>query len=183
MKLIHLGGENCVTGSCHLLGVSGLNILIDCGLVQGRDTALPMDQWEIRPADLDYLFLTHAHIDHIGRVPELIDKGFRGEIICTHPTRQLLFPMLEDAMGFSVRSSDEVEKMGHLLDDLAWGFEYNQTFDLKKGVSFRLGNAGHILGSCFIRFEVNASGKSIVFSGDIGPKDTPLLPDPYMLKW
>ena len=178
MKVIHLGGADCVTGSCHLLQASNLNIMVDCGAVQGRDQAVPMERWPVKPADIDYLFLTHTHVDHVGRVPDLIDRGFSGEIICTHPTRKLLFPMLQDAMGFSRRSRKEMDAISRTLDDLAWGFEYGKTFELKKGIRFRLGNAGHILGSCFVRLESDISGWSVVFSGDLGPPDTPILPDP-----
>ncbi len=177
-RLNHLGGLGSVTGSCHLFRANGLSILVDCGLAQGRDRVVPMDQWPVAPGDIDYLFLTHAHIDHIGRIPDLIDAGFSGEIICTLPTLELLIPMLEDAMGFSGRSDDAVEKMKKRLEDLAWDFEYGICFDLKNGVSFTLGNAGHILGSCFIRFESSDPKWSVVFSGDLGPKDTPILPDP-----
>ena len=177
-EIIHLGAANCVTGSAHMLQISGLNILVDCGIAQGRDHAIPMDQWPISPKNIDYLFLTHAHIDHMGRVPDLIESGFEGEILCTHPTRALLFPMLEDAMGFSSRNRDQIERIKATLDELCWGFEYGETFSLKRGVTFKLGNAGHILGSCFIRFESKNPSYSVVFSGDLGSRDTPILPDP-----
>jgi metallo-beta-lactamase family protein len=85
--LTHLGGQNTITGSCHLLQAHGLSILIDCGLAQGSDHVPPISSWPITPGQVDFLFLTHAHIDHIGRVPELIRLGFKGEILCTHPTR------------------------------------------------------------------------------------------------
>lgn len=178
MHIIHLGGADCVTGSCHLLQGNGLNIMIDCGAVQGNDIAVPMERWPVRPSDIDYLFLTHAHVDHIGRVPDLIDMGFKGEILCTHPTREILFPMLEDAMGFSDRSRSRIQEMEGRIEDLAWGVEYGRAFALKAGVRFKLGNAGHILGSCFIRFESNDPSWSVVFSGDLGSQDTPILPDP-----
>ena len=111
IDIIHLGGENTVTGFCHLLKANGLNIMVDCGLAQGNDVVLPMKPWPIAPSDVHYLFLTHAHIDHIGRVPELIERGFSGEIICTHPTKALLIPMLQDAMGFSDRSEKKVDNL------------------------------------------------------------------------
>jgi len=177
MNIIHLGGEHTVTGSCHLLQANGLNILVDCGLAQGGDELIPFSDWPIRPSDVDYLFLTHAHIDHIGRVPELIERGFSGEIICSHATKALLMPMLQDAMGFSDMTERQAAKILKTIDDLSWGFEYRQTFSLKKGIKFRLGCAGHILGSCFIRFEL-PDGFTIVFSGDLGAKDTPILCDP-----
>ena len=180
MKIIHLGGEHTVTGSCHLLQGNGLNIMVDCGLVQGDDFVMPMESWPVRPSEIDYLFLTHAHIDHIGRVPDLIESGFNSEIICTHATKALIIPMLKDALSFTDRSDKAVHDLEMKIDDLSWGFEYNQDFSLKKGIRFTLKNAGHILGSCFIRFEIPVSGKTfcVIFSGDLGSTDTPILPDP-----
>ena len=177
MNIIHLGGEHTVTGSCHLLQANNLNILVDCGLAQGGDELIRFRDWPIRPSDVDYLFLTHAHIDHIGRVPELIERGFSGEIICSHATKALLMPMLQDAMGFSDMTERQAARILKIIDDFSWGFEYSQIFSLKKGIKFRLGCAGHILGSCFIRFEL-PDGFTIVFSGDLGARDTPILCDP-----
>jgi metallo-beta-lactamase family protein len=177
MNLTHLGGQNTVTGSCHLLQCNGVNILVDCGLAQGSDTVGPMAGWPVAPGDIDFVFLTHAHIDHIGRVPELIQRGFRGEIITTHPTRALLNPMLEDAMGFGDLSEKEAESISRRIEEMGWGFEFNQTFDLSKGIRFRLGRAGHILGSCWVQFDIPGEGR-VVFSGDLGNRDTPILCDP-----
>ncbi len=160
---------------------------------------MPFDQFPVQPGRINYLFLTHAHIDHIGRVPDLIDAGFRGEIICTHATKALLISMLHDAMSFSDRTGKEIHRMERLIDDLSWGFELHDTFSLKQGITFKMSNAGHILGSCFIRFEIPIEGTlgdmtlrhcgesrnpetkncfSIIFSGDLGCTDTPILPDP-----
>ena len=179
--ITHLGGENCVTGSCHLLQAVGLNIMVDCGTAQGNDPQLPMAEWPVKSAEIDYLFLTHAHIDHIGRLPELIQNGFAGEIICSHPTKALLVPMLTDVMGFSKMNKSQIKKMAKVIDDLSWGFEYGQNFKLKKGVFFKLGRAGHIMGSAFFRFSFPAGKNrqySVIFSGDLGCKNTPILPDP-----
>ena len=179
--ITHLGGENCVTGSCHLLQVGDLNIMVDCGLAQGNDPQLPMEKWPVNPAEIDYLFLTHAHIDHIGRLPELITNGFTGEIICTHPTKALLVTMLSDAMAFSRLNDSQIKQLTEKIDELSWGFEYAQEFKLRKGVSFKLGRAGHIMGSAFIRFAFPAAEKQkyrIIFSGDLGCRNTPILPDP-----
>ena len=129
-KIIHIGGEKCVTGSCHLLQVKGLNIMVDCGLTQGQDAGASMDSWPVRPDQVDFLFLTHAHIDHIGRLPELIQKGFKGEIIATHATKALLAPMLNDAMGFMSLNDRKIAQIESSIDDLSWGFEYNLSFDL-----------------------------------------------------
>ena len=101
-EIVHLGGRDCVTGSCHLLRASGLKILVDCGMEQGGDAAKGVDSWPVKPAEVNYLFVTHAHIDHIGRIPDLVLSGFNGEIITTEPTRALLKPMLHDAMRFEI---------------------------------------------------------------------------------
>jgi metallo-beta-lactamase family protein len=207
IKISHLGAKDCVTGSCHLVQTrpgtaDSVNILVDCGSAYGDDPELPFDQFPV-PVDLiDYLFLTHAHIDHIGRVPDLIDAGFKGEIICTHATRALLTPMLHDAMSFSKRSDREIQRLEARIDELSWGFELYETFSLKQDITFKLSNAGHILGSCFILFTFpcskwgqvftldtaeNVKSKDltppvddyrVIFSGDLGCTDTPILPDP-----
>ncbi|NDY74490.1 MBL fold metallo-hydrolase [Desulfobacter hydrogenophilus] len=185
MKITHLGAKNCVTGSCHLVQVPGLNIMVDCGMAQGHDPELPLDRFPVQPKEIDYLFLTHAHIDHMGRVPDLIDAGFKGEILCTHATKALLLPMLHDALSFTGRTHWQIKKLEQTIDDLAWGFELNQEFTLKKKISFQLYNAGHVLGSCFIRLcfpqkptPSTQNPYTIIFSGDLGCTDTPILPDP-----
>ena len=181
MNLTHIGAENCVTGSCHLVQDRGVSLLVDCGIAQGHDPLLPFREWPAAAADIDYLFLTHAHIDHIGRVPDLIDAGFRGEIICTHATKALLNPMLRDGMSFSSRTDSHIRAMEARIDDLTWGFELYGTFQLKNGITFHLKNAGHILGSCFIQFSFPRPDGfvfRVTFSGDLGCTDTPILPDP-----
>ncbi len=177
-SITHLGAVTGVTGSCHLVRANGLNILVDCGSAQGGDTAFSMDDWPVKPSDIDYVFLTHAHIDHTGRLPELIKAGFRGEILTTHPTKVLLLPMMEDAMNFSHMAENEIVELNKAVDDLTWGFEYGESFDLKNGIRFMLRRAGHILGSCFLRLESSDPSWSVIFSGDIGGGDKPLLPDP-----
>ena len=181
-KLTHIGAENSVTGSCHLIQLhNGINIMVDCGLSMGNDNVTSLSDMPVKVSDIDYLFITHAHIDHIGRIPDLIDAGFDGEIICTHPTKELLQPMLEDGLSFSQRNQKEKDLILKKLDDLSWGFEYNEAFSLKKGIKFKLNNAGHILGSCFIKFELPLDENktfSIIFSGDLGNINTPILPDP-----
>lgn len=181
-EIVHIGGERTVTGSCHLLKAHGLTIMVDCGLYQGGDKA---DSSKIQPSpsEIDYLFLTHAHIDHIGRLPELIVNGFAGEIICSYPTKALLAPMLTDTMRLAGYSKSHEKKILAVIEEQSWGFEYNQPFELKKEIKFKLGRAGHILGSCFFTFYIpNELGPekifTVLFSGDLGNYDTPILCDP-----
>jgi metallo-beta-lactamase family protein len=174
----HLGAERCVTGSCRLVRIRGYKIMVDCGMVQGRDVSVPIEKWPVKPAEVDFIFLTHAHIDHIGLLPTLIHMGFSGEIICSHPTQALLEPMLNDAMRFEAMTRSEREKIAQEIEEHAWGFEYGESFDLGNDVFFELGRAGHILGSCFIRFEDRKDGSAIAFTGDLGNCDTPILRDP-----
>lgn len=176
-EIIHLGGRDCVTGSCHLLRASGLNILVDCGMEQGGDAARGVDFWPVKPSEVDYLFVTLAHVDHIGRIPELLVSGFKGEIITTEPTRALLKPMLHDAMSFDRMEERQLSRVESALEDLCWAFEYDATFDLKKGIRFRLRRAGHILGSCTVHIGSETSGWSVLFSGDLGSGKRPILPE------
>lgn len=178
IPVVHLGGEHCVTGSCHLVRLQGVNILVDCGLTQGDDRSCDVAEWPVKVSELDFILLTHAHVDHIGLLPRLVAEGFGGEILCSHPTKVLLAPMLNDAMRFDDFSRAEREAIGRKIDDLSWGFEYGQVFDLKRGLSFKLGRAGHILGSCFVRIESARDDYAILFSGDLGSRDTPILRDP-----
>jgi metallo-beta-lactamase family protein len=182
LNLTHIGAENTVTGSCHLMQLhNGINIMVDCGLSMGKDNVKSFSEMPLKVSEIHYLFVTHAHIDHIGRIPELIDEGFCGEIICSHGTKALLDPMLKDALSFTKKIENEKIILLKKLDDLSWGFEYGELFSLKKGIKFKLNNAGHILGSCFIKFEIPIYQNkifSVIFSGDLGNTDTPILPDP-----
>lgn len=179
-RIVHLGGEHSVTGSCHFLEANGLNILIDCGLAQGGDTVRPVESWPVHPADIHYVFVTHAHLDHIGHLPLLIKQGFKGEILTTHATKQLIIPMLQDAMGFPEMQVPQTEELIEALDELTWGFEFGEIFELKNSVHFTFKRAGHILGASFIILESTVPPWSIVFSGDLGAGHQPLLaaPDP-----
>lgn len=198
MKLRFVGGASTVTGSCFYVEVNKLKFLVECGMHQGINAVeanrrpFPFD-----PAVLDFIFVTHAHIDHSGLLPKVCKDGFKGKIIATPATHDLLDPMLRDSAG--IQQSDaawntrkglrvgrppveplytisDVEGMMGLFDVR----EYGKIFHLGGGVKFRFVDAGHILGSASLEiwFQDSEREKKIVFSGDIGKKGNPILKDP-----
>ena len=196
MKLSFFGADQCVTGSCHCLEVNGKKILIDCGLQQGRDeidnAALPF-----HPGSIDYVLITHAHIDHSGRVPLLIKNGFQGRILTTRLTAQLLDIMLQDSAHIQESDAEyknrKNQRAGRPLEEPLYTVadamrvnefmttcEYGQEIALCDGVKAMFIDAGHLLGSASIRLELTENGqtRSIVFSGDIGNVDQPIIRDP-----
>lgn len=193
MQVIHHGGHRGVTGSCHqLLLNEQQSLLVDCGLFQGADElqgagSYTTDAYLPAPyqdaSGINGLIITHAHIDHVGRLPELLEAGFNAPIYCTEATALLLPIVLEDALGLTRRGSDRanqllLNKVRRLVVPLA----YDSWYDLKPlAARLRLRQAGHILGSAYAEID-NASGYRVVFSGDIGCKNTPLLPDPTPLE-
>ena len=185
-SITHLGAKDCVTGSCHLVQAQGLahrrcTLLVDCGTAQGDDPCAPLEMFPVAPGDIDYLVLTHAHIDHIGRVPELIEAGFAGEILCSQATRALLLPMLRDAMSFSGRSDQTIALLEEKIAKLSKGVALYREIRLVDGITCKLFNAGHILGSCFVLLsfaQSHGTAYRVIFSGDLGCSDTPILPDP-----
>ncbi len=177
-----LGAADSVTGSCLLLKAAGKNILIDCGIFQGKDNGSEPEKnnFPFNPEEIHYLLLTHTHIDHSGRIPQLIDRGFKGEILCHHATVDLLPVLLEDSFKLN-RTIKYKSSTGHLMEnvmELSWGFEYNRWNRICKGIRFRLLDAGHILGSATIQFDMD--GQNLVFSGDIGNKNTGIIRDPVV---
>ncbi|HAS8492922.1 TPA: MBL fold metallo-hydrolase [Vibrio vulnificus] len=194
MQVIHHGGKDTVTGSCHEFRAAGIALLIDCGLFQGKDARPPEVDFPVK--HIDALVLTHAHIDHIGRVPWLLAAGFFGSIYCTEATAELVPLMLEDGLRLQLGLN---QKQLHQLLDLVkkrlkpvkYGEWLRLTPRIKNGnrasrsVSHALENylylrfnpAGHILGSAYLEFKL-PNDEIVVFSGDLGPRNTPLLPDP-----
>ncbi len=186
-----------VTGSSHLLVAAGQRILLDCGMVQGdrNSDAINLRDFAFDPAALDALVLSHAHIDHVGRVPLLVKRGFAGPIFAQAATCDLLPIMLFDAASLSERSA-EMANRNHMrgepdqeplytIEDVAAVLKllrplaYETDTEILPGVTLRLHDAGHILGSCIL--ELRASDpvpKTLVFSGDIGMPGTPILRDP-----
>ena len=199
MKLSFYGAAQSVTGSCHYLEVNGKRILVDCGLQQGRDE-INNGELPFAPASIDCLLITHAHIDHSGRVPLLIKQGFRGRIVTTRVTADLMDIMLMDSAH--IQESDAawktnkarragapaVEPLYTVADvarvrDFMVTCEYDQPVELWEGVTAEFTDAGHLLGSAYITVTATEGGvtKKIVFSGDIGNMDQPILRDPTQL--
>ena len=196
MKLSFFGADQCVTGSCHCLEVNGKKILIDCGLQQGRDevdnSSLPFHAGEI-----DFVLVTHAHSDHSGRIPMLLKQGFQGRIFATRLTAQLLDIMLQDSAHIQESDAEyqnrknlragrpTVEPLYTVEDaqrvrEFLTTCEYGEKVDLCEGVSMECIDAGHLLGSASMKLTLTENGetRTIVFSGDIGNVDQPIIRDP-----
>ena len=194
-RLTFCSGATTVTGADFLLegplDASGrplLKILVDCGLVQGEKLAADAN-WEpfaYDPKEIDYLFITHAHIDHIGRIPKLVHDGFKGKIFATPPTCALAKPMLEDTGGILSHDVDDHLDQIYTQEIIMqsssnWtSIEYEKPFELVPGVTVTMHNAGHILGSAYVEFKIGET--KIVFSGDLGNSPSPILPDTTPLK-
>lgn len=182
-KVTFYGGVGSVTGANFLLEAAGKRILVDCGLVQGTKLAddINWDPFPYKPESIDFLFITHAHVDHLGRVPKLIAEGFRGKIYSTEPTKALALPMLEDTAGILSKSTDLGLDKIYTAENIKlalsfWtGFSYHQKIKITENLEVYFLNAGHILGSAMVEFFYN--GKKILFTGDLGNSPSPLLPD------
>lgn len=200
MKLSFIGAAHEVTGSCHYLEACGKRILIDCGMEQGPDLyenqAIP-----VPPSDIDYVLLTHAHIDHSGNLPLLAKQGFAGEIISTFATSDLCSIMLRDSAHIQMfeaewrnrkarRSGAPLYEPIYNMEDavaaisLLAPVEYNTMIDLCDGIQIRFTDVGHLLGSACIEVWINENGmeKKIVFSGDVGNTNQPIIKDPQTVE-
>lgn len=184
MKLSFYGAAHEVTGSCYLLETEGKRILIDCGMFQGSNfnEGKNHDAFPFDPSSIDCVLVTHAHLDHTGRIPRLVRDGFEGNIYMTKATVELSNIVWEDALNLML--SDRKEFHLPVLYDMAdiekayshcEGVSYGKPVDLGQGVKAVFKDAGHIFGSAFI--EVSSEGKTIAFSGDIGNKDAPIVRD------
>lgn len=183
LKLTFCAGAGSVTGANFLLEGEDKKFLIDCGLTQGSKLADDVN-WEpfvYDPSTIDFLFITHAHIDHVGRIPKLYHDGFRGRILSTDATRALALPMLLDTVN--VLSHDTEHKLTEAYNENAihqilklWeGIPYYQDLNIDHGFKMEFKDAGHILGSAMLQIVYN--GKKIVFTGDLGNSPSPLLRD------
>ncbi len=182
-KITFYGGAGSVTGANFLFEADGKKILVDCGLTQGTKIADDVNwaPFAYDPKEIDILFVTHAHVDHLGRIPKLIHEGFHGKIYSTLPTKALAGPMLEDTTGILSKNIefglDKVYTEENMKTALSlWqGFNYHEKIELTPNLEVCFKNAGHILGSAMVLFTYN--GKKIMFTGDLGNSPSPLLPD------
>ena len=200
MKLHFYGADRCVTGSCHCLEINGKKILVDCGLQQGRDE-LDNRYLAFAPGNIDILLVTHAHIDHTVLIPLLVKNGFHCRILTTRLTADLMKIMLLDSAHIQESDAEYENRKGEragrehvdplyteqdALDVFKYvtTCEYKEKVDLCEGVSAVFTDAGHLLGSASITLELEENGvhKTIVFSGDIGNVDQPIIRDPQLLK-
>jgi metallo-beta-lactamase family protein len=208
MKIKFCGAARNVTGSSHLLTLdNGFRILLDCGLYQGRGLNVweRNNQWEFDPKTVDCLILSHAHIDHSGRIPQLVKDGFSGDIVCTHATRSLCGIMLLDSAkiqerdvqwynkkllkkknrkGKKLRVPLYVSEDVHPAMNLFLGCSYGRWVHINDDVQVFFADAGHILGSANVTLRIKENGKTrfFGFTGDIGRPDRPILRDPMPMK-
>jgi len=199
-----LGATQTVTGSKHLLECDGYKVLIDCGLFQGLKE-LRLRNWEpfpISPSTIDAVILTHAHIDHTGYLPRLVHDGFRGPVYATPATVDLSRILLPDSARLQEEEADYANKAGYSKHEVALplyresdaketlklvhSINYNKPYDLTKDVRFEFIQAGHILGSSFVCVDVTVDkgvSKRVIFTGDIGRYDEPIINDPSRVDW
>lgn len=191
------GAAREVTGSCHIVRAAGRTVMLDCGLFQGRradsaakNRALPLDV-----AELDAIVLSHAHIDHAGRLPFLVGAGFRGPIYCTPATRDLCALMLADSAHIQTKDAEFLARRGREYVEPLYGqrevvqtlsqmiaVPYERAIAVTPGFVVTFVDAGHILGSASVMLDITADGSTrrLVFSGDVGRKDLPIIRDPVV---
>ena len=183
LKVTFCSGAGTVTGANFLIEGNGKKFLVDCGLIQGEKIADDTN-WEKFPYDastIDILFITHGHIDHIGRIPKLISEGFKGRIVSTIPTKEITSIMLADTAHLlskdtdhnlaEIYSEENIKNAMNLWETL----EYGQKLNVDHGFQFSFKDSGHILGSGIL--EIIYNNKKIVFTGDLGNSPSPLLRD------
>lgn len=198
MLLEFYGGAGCVTGSCHILKVNNTNILLDCGMFQGKDGYKGENfNFPFEPRKIDYVILSHGHIDHSGRIPYLHKMGFKGKVVATNATKELCEVMLKDSGNIQEmecehknkyrreKGEEELEPLYTLKDaensmKLFDGYDYNKEIQLNESIKIKFRDAGHLLGSAITELFINDNGeeKKIVYSGDLGNKSRPIIKDP-----
>ncbi len=182
MKLTFFGGTKIVTGSLYLFEFSGKKIIVDCGLIQGSRflEEKNFEKWPFDPQEIDYIFITHSHLDHIGRLPKIVKDGFKGTIFSTAPARDFSYWLLKDSSHILKREANYLGKnILYNENDIEKTMSLWKEINYHKPVFFddlevEYFNAGHILGSAFISFKTPLG--RLVFSGDLGNSPMPLLP-------
>jgi len=203
MKIKFLGAAASVTGSCHLIITDKYKILLDCGQFQGgaEIDALNQADFDFDPAEIDFVLLSHAHIDHSGRIPLLVKRGFRGRIYCTNATADLLNVMLQDSAYIHEKETEwqnrKNQRAGKPLEEPLYTVQdttlalaqvtpilYDQLLEPNEDVKVIFRDAGHILGSAIIELFINENDtmSKIVFTGDLGRKGRPILKDPTIIQ-
>lgn len=201
MKIRFLGAVKGVTGSSHLIQFNNKKILLDCGMYQGRDEDLNSAEFEVNPAEIDYVLLSHSHIDHSGRIPLLVKKGFKGSIYCSKPTYNLCEIMLIDSAYIQETEAEwknrKLLRQGRKLIEPMYtqsdamnsfqyfkSVQYDQIINIEDGLTVKFNDAGHLLGSSIIEmwFTENDEVIKLVYSGDLGMHEKPLLKDPSIIE-
>jgi metallo-beta-lactamase family protein len=202
MKVKFCGAAQIVTGSCYHLEINGKQYMVDCGMFQGKKeiTKLNYEKFAFDPKKIDYLFLTHAHIDHSGLIPKLVSQGFKGRILATSATTDLCKIMFVDSAGIqesdtrrenSRRARDglpireplyTVEDAKHCIKHFR-NIKYDKIYTIDDKIKVRYRDAGHIIGAAIIEIFVNEKGKEkkLVFSGDLGQWNIPIVKDPTLI--
>jgi len=196
VRITFCGAAETVTGSCHLVETEGLRILLDCGLFQGPREIEDRNRgsFPFTPTDIDFVLLSHAHLDHVGLVPRLVKEGFGGEVVATPPTAEIAKVILTDSAHIQVEEASywarkarrrgkkaypPLYDVGDVLDSLdafRRRVPYDKPLSLGNGAEVVFRDAGHILGSATI--ELRAEGKTLLFSGDLGNRHRPIVRDP-----
>jgi len=202
MKIRFLGGARTVTGSCFYVTAGDRKILIDCGMYQGPDAEeVNRREFAFRPSEIDCLFLTHSHLDHVGLVPKLVREGFKGKIITTSAAADIAELIMYDSAHIqesdtewynrkALRSGLQLKEPLYIsrdVDKVLPLFErkfYGKVESLCENVRYRFVNAGHILGSATLELWCREGGeeRKMVFSGDLGKKDNPIVDDPVFVE-